>query len=137
MKKQNVLWIILGSIIFIVFNFVFYMTDMSSEANSTAWTSYIFIIVSFITFIATPVLTGRYQIKRKIFGIEPTEFGAVYFAAQLIIGIVLILAESNNFASSLLIQLSLLAIFAIILVINLIISEKANTKAQSREEDEK
>lgn len=109
---------------------------MSKDANSTAWTSYIFIVISFVSFIATPILTGRYQIKRKIFSLLPTEFGAIYFAVQLVIGNVFILGESSNLASALLIQLLLLAVFAIVLIINLIISEKTNIKARNREEDE-
>lgn len=136
MKKLNVLWIILGCIIFTLFNFVFYMTDMSKDANATSWATYVFIGISFVAFIATPVLTGRYPIKRKIFGLFPTEFGAIYFAVQLVIGLVFILGESENLTSALLIQLLLLAVFAMILIINLIITEKVNIKAGKRESDD-
>lgn len=129
MKKLNVLWILLGSIVFTLFNVLFFLTDMSKDAPFATWVTYAFIVISFAVFIATPVLLERYPIKRKIFGLLPTEFGAIYFAIQLTLGIVYILSGFIDYAPALLIQLLMLAVYAIILIINLIISEKVNLKA--------
>lgn len=134
MKKLNILWLILGSIVFAVFNAVFYLTDMREGTPFPIWATYTFVVISFAVFVATPFLTGRYEIKRKVFGMLPTEFGAVYFAVQLVLGLIYILSGFENYTPAFLIQLLLLAIYAIVLVINLIISEKANSNTQKNEE---
>ena len=126
MKKLNVLWLILGSIVFIMFNMVFFLTGMRQGDPFPIWATYSFIVVSFAVFAATPFLTERYTIKRRIFGIMPTEFGAVYFAVQLVLGSIYILSGFKNYTPAFLIPLFLLAGFAVSLIVNLIISEKVN-----------
>lgn len=134
MKKLNVLWIVLGSIVFALFNALFFLTDMKDKDPYSTWFTYVFIAISFAVFVLTPYLTGRYTIKRKIFGLLPTEFGAVYFAIQLVLGLVYILSGFESYTPALLVQLFLLAAYAIILIINLIISEKAEGKIKEEYE---
>jgi hypothetical protein len=134
MKKLDFLWITLGSIIFVMFNVLFYTTGIG-EDNFTTWSTYVFIIISFIAFIATPILLGRYKIKKKVFGMLPTEFGALYFAIQLALGLVYLLSGFEKSTPAFLIQLFLLAAYAIVLIVNLIISEKANSRLYEHEDE--
>jgi hypothetical protein len=136
MKKLNILWIILGSIVFVMFNVLFFVTDMMADNTFSTWSTYAFIVISFAVFIATPILTGRYKIKKKIFGMLPTEFGAMYFAVQLALGLVYLLSGFEKSTPAFLIQLFLLAAYAIVLIIHLIITEKANSKVDEQENEE-
>lgn len=136
LKKLNVLWIILGSIVFALFNILFFMTDMKESTLFSTWATYAFVVVSFTVFIATPFLLNRYPVKRKIFGLLSTEFGAIYFAVQLILGLTYILSGFVNYTPAFLIQISLLAAYAIVLIVNLIISEKAHIKNDHQTEDD-
>ncbi len=136
MKKLDILWLILGSIVFAVFNALFFLTDMKAGETFPTWATYVFVLLSFAVFVATPLLTARYPIKRKIFGMLPTEFGALYFAIQLALGLIYILSRFQNYTPAFLIQLILLAVYAVILVINLIISEKANSKNETAQSEE-
>jgi Na+/melibiose symporter-like transporter len=133
MKKLNILWIILGSIVFVMFNVLFYTTGMMDDNTFSTWSTYAFIVISFVVFIATPILTGRYKIKKRIFGLQPTEFGAVYFAVQLALGLIYLLSGFEKSTPAFLIQLFMLAAYAIILIVNLIVSEKANEKYNKTE----
>lgn len=135
MKKLDILWITLGSIVFVMFNVFFFVTGMG-ESNFSTWSTYVFITISFAAFIATPILLKRYKTKRKIFGMLPTEFGALYFAIQLALGLVYLLSDFEKSTPAFLIQLCLLAAYAIIIIVNLIISEKAESKLSDSQEQE-
>ncbi len=124
MKRLDMLWVILGSIFFAIFNALFFLTEMIKGEPFPTWATYAFIVIAFGIFVATPFMIKKYPIKRKIFKLLPTEFAGVYFAIQLIFGLVFIISGLENYIPALLIQLALLAIFAVIFVIHLIISEK-------------
>lgn len=111
------------------------MKEINGDPFST-WSTYVFIVISYIVFIATPILLNRYPVKRKIFGLLPTEFGAIYFAVQLGLGLIYILSGFANYTPAFIIQLFLLACFAIIVIINLIISEKASINDEIDESQE-
>lgn len=126
----------MGSIVFALFNALFFLTDMKNGTLFSTWSTYVFIVISFAVFVATPFLSERYNIKHKIFGLVPIEFGAIYFAVQLVLGIIYILSEIEKYTPAFLVQVFLLAVYAIVLVANLIISEKTNHQPETDVIDE-
>lgn len=133
MKKLDVLWTILGSIVFVMFNALFFATRMAAESAFITWSTYVFIVISFIAFIATPILAKQNDIK-KVFGILSTEFGALYFAIQLALGLCCLLIDFEP-ALAFIVQLFLLAAYAIIIIVKMIVVEKAINKSVEQENE--
>ncbi len=118
MDKSKVLKVMLQFLFLVVFNVMFFSIG-GSEHNLSVWISYFFIHLAYLILILTPILVqgrdNRSTMLRATFTIS-----LVYFLVELIVGVVLIFVAAEKHLPTFLIQFALLAIFASVLIINLI-----------------
>ena len=102
MNKKGVLWILLDSVFFIVFNVIFFAI-IGTDHGAAGWISYVLIMLAYILLIVTPYLV-RNSKSKAVFGFSLYVIGSVYFLVELIVGIVFILVTSTSFKVVLLVQ---------------------------------
>lgn len=121
MKKTKFFWYLLDSIFLIVFNIYFFLLKGFDEPTSV-WISYTSIHISYLMLLITPYLVRKGSTSvdygRPLFVITTS-----YFFLALIIGVVFIILSSDTYTISLLVQLTIAAIFAVLLLTNLIANE--------------
>ena len=122
MKKINVLWLLLISVFVVAFNAIFFLVGVSH--NATAWLCYVFIHISYVMTVITPMLTAKSR-NFHIFGRTLISISTVFFFAEFTIGAFCILIGSQNWRTPFVIQLLLLSVYLILLILNLIMNEKA------------
>lgn len=133
MNKKGVLWILLDSVFFIVFNVIFFAI-IGTDHGAAGWISYVFIMLAYILLIVTPYLV-RNSKSKAVFGFSLYVIGSVYFLVELIVGIVFILVTSTSFKVVLLVQILLFGIYAVLLISHMIANEKTAESEGNREYD--
>ena len=133
MNKKSILWILLDSIFVIVFNVIFFFI-IGPDHNGTAWVSYAFIMLAYILLVFTPVMIHQSESK-AIFGFSLYSVGAFYFLVELIVGTVFILVSDVPFKVALLVHIILFAIYAVILISNIIANAKTAEVEVTRKQD--
>jgi len=129
--KVSILWLLLNLIFLIIFNVFFFMLG-NPPHNFSVWLSYGFIHIAYILLVATPILTRKGK-SSSVFGFALYSISAAYFIVALVVGIVFILLalESNNVAF--LVQLSIAAIYSIVLIANMIANERTADTEEERQ----
>lgn len=121
MKKTKILWYLLDSIFLIVFNIYFFLLK-GVDHHSSIWISYVSIHVAYFMLLTTPFLV-RKRSRSTDYGRPLFSISTSYFFLALIVGIVFILDSPENNTVTLLVQITIAALYAILLLTNLIANE--------------
>ena len=133
MNKKSFLYILLDLVFLVVFNTVFFVVG-GTEHPISVWISYVFIHFSYIMILATPFLT-RKSSSAAIFGFSLYSVSAVYFFVEFFVGLVFILVGSDSYKASLVTQVIIAGIYAVLLISNLIANEHTADRVERHEEE--
>ena len=133
MNKKSLLFILLDLVFLAVFNIVFFVIG-GTEQPASVWISYGFIHFSYLMILATPFLI-RKSSSAAVFGFSLYSVSAVYFFVELIVGLVFIFIASESYKTSLIVQVIIAGIYALLLISNLITNEHTADSIE-RHEDE-
>jgi hypothetical protein len=121
MKKTKKFWYLLDSIFLIVFNLYFFLLK-DTDQPASVWISYASIHLAYLMLLITPYFVRKGSVSvdygRPLFVITTS-----YFFLALIVGVVFIAISSESTTVALLAQVTIAAIFAILLLTNLIANE--------------
>lgn len=131
MTKKSVLFILLDSVFLAIFNLVFFVVGGVNHAAST-WIAYGFIHFAYLMVVATPILT-RKSSNAAIFGLALYSVSTAYFFAEFVVGLFFILFGGSSYKASLVIQAIIAAIYAVILLVNLIANEHTADNVEKHE----
>jgi signal transduction histidine kinase len=131
MKKTKIFWYLLDSIFLIVFNLYFFLLK-GIEQPASVWISYGSIHLAYLMLLITPSFVRKGSVSadygRPLFVITTS-----YFFLALIVGVVFIALSPESITVALLVQVTIAAIFAILLLINLIANEHTADNVERRE----
>lgn len=133
MKKKNILWILLDIVFLAVFNTVFFMVG-GTDHPASAWISYGFIHFSYLMILVTPFLI-RKSSSQAVFGFSLYSVSAVYFFVEFIAGLVFIFISSESYKASLVVQVIISGIYAVMLISNLIANEYTADSVEQHEDE--
>lgn len=133
MNKKSILYILLDLIFLAVFNTVFFVIG-GTEHPASVWISYGFIHFSYLMILVTPFLI-RKSSSAAVFGFSLYSVSAVCFFVEFIVGLVFIFIGSESYKASLVVQIIIAGIYAIMLISNLIANEYTADSIE-RHEDE-
>lgn len=133
MNKKSILYILLDLVFLAVFNTVFFVIG-GTEHPASVWISYGFIHFSYLMILATPFLI-RKSSSAAVFGFSLYSVSAVYFFVEFIVGLVFIFIGSESYKASLVVQVIIAGIYAVMLISNLIANEYTADSVE-RHEDE-
>lgn len=133
MKKTKIFWYLLDSIFLIVFNIYFFLLKGTDQPTSV-WISYASIHLSYLMLLLTPFFVRKGSSSadygRPLFVITTS-----YFFLALVIGVVFIILSPETHTVALLVQITIAAIFAILLLTNLIANEHTADNIERHEEE--
>lgn len=121
LNKKNVLWLILDLIFLVIFNIVFFVVG-GTEHPVSVWISYGFIHFAYLMLLVTPKLI-RKSSSSAVFGFSLYSISSTYFLIALVTGVVFILVRSESYKVSLVVQVIIAGIYAIILISHMIANE--------------
>lgn len=121
MNKKNILWILLDLVFLVVFNVVFFVAG-GTQHPASVWISYGFIHFAYIMLLVTPFLV-RKSSSAAVFGLSLYSISSTYFFVAFITGIVFIVMHPETYKASLLVQVVIAGIYAIMLLSNMIANE--------------
>ena len=133
MKKKNILWILLDIVFLAVFNTVFFMVG-GTDHPASAWISYGFIHFSYLMILVTPFLI-RKSSSQAVFGFSLYSVSAVYFFVEFIVGLVFIFIGSESYKASLVVQVIISGIYAVMLISNLIANEYTADSVEQHDDE--
>ena len=122
MSKQNVLWALLDLVFIVVFNVVFFVVG-DIEHSVSAWMSYGFIHFAYLMVLATPLLVRKGP-SSAVFGFSLYSIAATYFFIELIVGVVFIFLNQEDFKPALVVQVILAGAFLATFLSHMIASER-------------
>ena len=122
MCKQNVLWALLDLVFIVVFNVVFFVVG-DIEHSVSAWMSYGFIHFAYLMVLATPLLVRKGP-SSAVFGFSLYSIAATYFFIELIVGVVFIFLNQEDFKPALVVQVILAGAFLATFLSHMIASER-------------
>lgn len=131
MNKKSVLWILLDLVFLIVFNTVFFVAGGTSHTPS-AWVAYGFIHFSYLMVLATPFLI-RKSSSSAVFGFSIYSISSTYFLAEFIVGAFFILMKQDSYKASLIVQIVIAGIYAVILLSHLLANEHTADSVERHE----
>lgn len=133
MDKKRFMWYLLDSIFVIVFNLFFFLLGGVQHCASV-WFSYVMIHLSYGVVLATPYLIAK--------GSSSTDYGrpvyvgtVAYFFVEFLIGLIFILAKPQTMTAPILVQVSILAVFAVYVLANLIANEHTAENVERHEKE--
>ena len=129
--KKKVLLLILESLFLIIFNVMFFLLNGHVGAHASRWISYAGIHISYAMMIVTPILL-KHSKTDTAFGLPISGVSAVYFAAEFLLGLIFVLFNPTGWKACFLLQLILLAIYALFLLVLLIADASAREKEAKR-----
>lgn len=121
MNKKNVLWILLDLVFLVVFNVVFFVAS-GTQHPASVWISYGFIHFAYIMLLVTPFLI-RKSSSAAVFGFSLYSISSTYFFVAFIAGTVFIVMHPETYKASLLVQVVIAGIYAVMLLSNMIANE--------------
>ena len=133
MKKKNILWILLDIVFLAVFNTVFFVVG-GTDHPASVWISYGFIHFSYLMILVTPFLI-RKSSSQAVFGFSLYSVSAVYFFVEFIAGLVFIFISSESYKASLVVQVIISGIYAVMLFSNLIANEYTADSVEQHEDE--
>ena len=133
MNKKAILWSALDLVFLVVFNTVFFMAGGGGRVASV-WIAYGFIHLAYAMVVATPFLIGKGS-NAAIFGYSLYAISSAYFLLELVVGVVFILIKADSCKVSLIVQMAIAAVYAIVLLVTLLANEHTaeGTKRHEKE----
>lgn len=133
MKKANILWIILGSVFLVIFNVIFFVAGGANHPASV-WISYAFIHFAYGMLLVTPFLVRKGG-NPVVFGFPLFSVSTVYFFAAFLAGVIFVVIASQDFRTSLILQLVVAGIYAVILIGVMIANESTAGHNEQRQQE--
>lgn len=133
MNKKSILYILLDLIFLAVFNTVFFAAG-GTEHPASVWIAYGFIHFSYLMVLVTPFLI-RKSSSQVVFGFSLYSVSAVYFFVEFIVGLIFIFIGSDSYKSSLVVQVIIAGIYAVMLISNLIANEYTADSVEKYEDE--
>ena len=133
MSKKVLLRILLDLIFLVIFNIVFFVLGGTSHTASV-WISYGFVHFAYLMVLATPFLI-RKSSSASIFGFSLYSISSTYFLFEFVIGLILIFMNIESYKVTLIIQVIVTGIYAILLLSNLIANENTADNVKRHEEE--
>jgi hypothetical protein len=131
MKKTKKFWYMLDLIFLIVFNLYFFLLK-GVENPASVWISFASIHFAYLILLITPFIVRKGSVSadygRPLFVITTS-----YFFLALIVGVVFIVISPEVITVALLVQVTIAAIFAILLLTNLIAIEHTAVNIERHE----
>ena len=121
MNKKSLLYILLDLVFLVVFNIVFFVVG-GVEHVASVWIAYGFIHFAYVMILITPFLI-RKSSSAAVFGMSLYSISAVYFFVEFITGLIFIFVAGESYKASLVTQVIIAGIYAVILLANLIANE--------------
>lgn len=131
--KKNVLWALLDLVFLAVFNAVFFILG-GFEHPASVWVSYGFIHFAYVMILLTPFL-GRKGSQAALFGFTIYSISSTYFFVEFVAGLVFILMKSESIKASLVTQIIIAGLYAVILLSNLIANEHTADTVERKESE--
>ena len=133
MAKTKIFWYLLGSIFLIVFNIYFFLLKGAKQEESV-WISYISIHLAYFMLLTSPYFVRKGN--RAIDYAEPLfTISSIYFIVSFVAGVTFIIIALPTFTVALLVQVTIAAIYFIILLINLIANEHTADNVERHEKE--
>lgn len=133
MNKKSVLWILLDLIFLAVFNTVFFVAGGTDHAASV-WISYGFIHFAYLMVLVTPFLI-RKSSSAAVFGFSLYSISSTYFLLEFVVGLIFIFMKSESYKASLIVQVIVAGIYAVLLLSHLIANEHTADSVERHEEE--
>ena len=131
MQKSKGLKIALYCLFPVVFNLFFFLLSDGGHPASV-WIAYAFIHLAWVLLIATPLLAPSGPSKGFL-NLSVYSISLIFFLAELLIGLVIIVMHPQTIKATILIQALLLAVYAAILIPVLITNEHSERKMEQRQ----
>ena len=125
--KKKVLLLILESLFVIIFNVMFFLLGGHEGARASRWISYAGIHIAYALMIITPILL-KHSKTDTAFGFPISAISAVYFVAEFLLALIFVLFNPVGWKACFLMQLILLAIYAVFVLVLLISDVSAREK---------
>ena len=133
MNKKTVLSLVLDLIFLVVFNVIFFVLG-GAEHPASVWIAYGFIHLSYLMILATSFLAPKGS-QKTILSLPLYSVSTTYFLIEFVVGLVFILVAPESYKGSLVVQLILAGIYAIIMLINMIANEHTADAIAKHEEE--
>lgn len=133
MNKKSILYVLLDLVFLAVFNTVFFVIG-GTEHPASVWISYGFIHFSYLMILVTPFLI-RKSSSAAVFGFSLYSVSAAYFFVEFIVGLVFIFIDSESYKASLVVQIIIAGIYAVMLISNLIANEYTADSVEKHEDE--
>lgn len=133
MNKKSVLWILLDLIFLAVFNTVFFVAG-GTDHTASVWISYGFIHFAYLMVLVTPFLI-RKSSSAAVFGFSLYSISSTYFLLEFVIGLIFIFMKSESYKASLIVQVIVAGIYAVLLLSHLIANEHTADSVERHEEE--
>lgn len=131
MNKKNVLLVLLDSVFLIVFNVVFFVAG-GTEHSAPVWISYGFIHFAYMMLLITPLFI-RQTTNTAILGVPIYSISSTYFIVAFIVGLVFMFLPLDSYKASLIAQVIIAGIYAVILILHLIANENTADSVERHE----
>ena len=132
MKRTRILWLALNTIFIIVFLVFFFMLAETSECNTSVWISFGTILFSYIMLLCTPIFVregpAQSDYRRPLYVVSST-----YFLISFVMGLIIILINPEDYKATMLINVALLGVYAVVLLTNLLANEHIAEQEAKRE----
>lgn len=121
MNKKASLYILLDLVFLAVFNTVFFVIGGANHPASV-WLAYGFIHFSYVMVLLTPFITAKCS-SQSVFGFSLYSISSVYFFVEFVVGLFFVLVRSDSYKASLVVQVIIMGIYAVMLLSVLIANE--------------
>lgn len=133
MGRKNFFWVALDSVFIIVF-LVFFFTLSGSENSTAVWIAFVGILFSYSIMLCTPLMVRKSKAsadyRRPLFVAS-----LAYFNISFIVGLIIMIAQPEQYKATMLTYVTLLGSYAIFLLINLLSNEHTAEQDAKREEE--
>jgi len=131
MSKTNNLGFILSLIFLVIFNILFFVL-IGTDNDVSVWMSYGFIHFAYFMLLLTLHLVRKGK-SSAVFGFSLSATSSVYFAVELVVGVIFIAISLESFAVPLLVQLVLAGVYGAILLSHMIANEQTADAEEKRQ----
>lgn len=133
MDKKSVLWLLLDLVFLAVFNTVFFVAG-GTEHVASVWISYGFIHFAYLMVLVTPFLIRKSSCV-AVFGFSLYSISSTYFLLEFVVGLVFIFLQSESYKASLIVQVIVAGLYAVLLLSHLIANEHTADRVERHEEE--
>ena len=133
MNKKSILWILLELVFLAVFNTIFFVAG-GTDHIASVWISYGFIHFAYLMVLVTPFLI-RKSSSAAVFGFSLYSISSTYFLLEFVVGLIFIFMKIESYKASLIVQVIVAGIYAVLLLSHLIANEHTADSIERHEEE--